>query len=301
MVDLFRLRTGPPPAGPAPTDSLPVGSLPSGSSDSGEPPGAQDARERLLALTSRSRDGENERTGSAAPVDPGRSVDGPSGPDRLGPRLARRWLPESWLRSRLDPGRAGCLGVMLASVVIAVVVVVLVRTDRPSAEPVPRLPVLTSAASAPSTSAKPEELVISIVGRVHDPGLVAVEPGDRVADALKAAGGPLPGTEVLALNLARKLADGEQLYVGVPVPPQARESGAPGPSGGGPAASDRKIDLNSASEEALEVLPGVGPVTAGRIVQWRTEHDGFDSVDQLRDVSGIGEVRFSRLQDLVRV
>lgn len=192
------------------------------------------------------------------------------------------------------------LAVVVAGLVTVVVVGVTAWTERPSAEPAPALPVLTSTSPPPSTGTKPRKLVISVVGRVHRPGLVTVDAGDRVADALRAAGGPLPGAEVTALNLARKLTDGEQLYVAVPVPANARGSGR-SPTGRGTGAGDRKIDLNAASQEQLEELPGVGPVTAERILRWRREHDRFTDVGQLREISGIGEVRFSRLKELVRV
>ncbi|MDR7300958.1 ComEA family DNA-binding protein [Haloactinomyces albus] len=264
-----------------------------------ETPGQPDARQRLLTLMDRARGGEGEQCDSDTMTAAGGPVSTSLARAGVVQRFARRWLPESWHRSRVDPGRLGFVGLALAAVVVAIVVGVTTWSERPSAEPVPLLPTPVATSSSPSTSATPEKLVVSIVGRVHEPGLVTVEPGDRVADALQAAGGRLPGTDVVALNLARKLSDGEQLYVGVPVPPEAQDSA--GTAGSGPAASDRKIDLNSASREELEELPGVGPVTAGRIVQWRSEHDRFDGVEQLREVSGIGEVRFSRLQDLVRV
>ena len=125
---------------------------------------------------------------------------------------------------------------------------------------------------------------------------VTVPSGARVADALRAAGGTLPGTDFSALNLARKLSDGEQIYVGVPVPPAA--VAAPG---GGAGAAPRKVDLNTATPDQLDELPGVGEVTAKRIVDWRTEHGSFSSVDQLREVDGIGAAKLARLRDQVVV
>lgn len=216
-------------------------------------------------------------------------------------RFAGRWLPESWRQSRVDPGRAGCLGVGLLAVLVAVAIAVTTLSSRPASTSVPALPVVASATTSPATSTTPSRLVISMVGRVHEPGLVTVEPGARVADALDAAGGALPGTDILALNLARELVDGEQLYVGVPVPPGARRSSSSGSKPGSDSAPRRKVDLNTAGKEALEELPGVGPVTAERIVQWREDNGGFDSIEQLRAVNGIGEVKYSQLKDLVRV
>ena len=143
-------------------------------------------------------------------------------------------------------------------------------------------------------------LVISVVGKVRSPGLVTVPSGARVADALRAAGGALDGVDVSALNLARKLTDGEQIYVGVPVPAGV-QAGAAAPdqaSGGEPGG---KVNLNTATQDQLDTLPGVGEVTAKRIVDWRTQHGAFSSVEQLQEVDGIGATRFSRLRDQVTV
>ncbi|WP_190817863.1 ComEA family DNA-binding protein [Saccharopolyspora pogona] len=204
-------------------------------------------------------------------------------------RLAERWLPESLLRSRADPGRIGVLALALVALVVLVGVVVGAWANQPAAEPVPP-PILPP--PPPVTTAAPPELVVSVVGRVTRPGLVTVSPGARVADAVAAAGGPLPDTDLTGLNLARRVVDGEQLYVAVPPPPQA-SSGQPG--------GDGKVDLNTATEDQLDELPGIGEVTAKRIVQWRAEHGRFDSVEQLREVGGIGESRFARLREVVRV
>jgi competence protein ComEA len=141
-----------------------------------------------------------------------------------------------------------------------------------------------------------------VAGRVARPGLVRVPAGSRVADVLEAAGGPLPGTDLAGVNLARKVSDGEQVALGVPAATDAAPAGAP--PGGGPAgagAPGGPLDLNSATVEQLDGLPGVGPVTAQHIVDWRTRNGRFASVDQLREVDGIGERRFGQLRDLVRV
>jgi competence protein ComEA len=114
-----------------------------------------------------------------------------------------------------------------------------------------------------------------------------------VADALQAAGGALPGTDLSSLNLARKVVDGELIAVGVTPPPAAVPTGA--------AAPDQPLDLNTATVEQLDALPGVGPVLAQNIVGYRTAHGAFRSVDELRQVDGIGDTRFERLKPLVRV
>jgi competence protein ComEA len=116
--------------------------------------------------------------------------------------------------------------------------------------------------------------------------------GSRVDDAVRAAGGALPGATYDGLNRARKLSDGEQVLVGVPAP---AGTAATGSAGGG------LVDLNTADVTALDSLPGIGPVLAQKIVDWRTEHGRFASVDQLREVSGIGESKFAAVKGKVRV
>ena len=158
------------------------------------------------------------------------------------------------------------------------------------------------AAGPTSTSA---QVVVDVVGKVRHPGVYRLALGSRVDDVLRAAGGPLPGVDLNSLNLARKVADGEQIAVGVPAASlmPAGPGGLGGSSGpGGPAASGSgPIDLNTATPEQLDALPGVGPVLAQRIVDWRTAHGRFDSVDQLRQVSGIGPSKFDDIRALVTV
>ncbi|WP_406291116.1 helix-hairpin-helix domain-containing protein [Streptomyces sp. NBC_00209] len=139
------------------------------------------------------------------------------------------------------------------------------------------------------------QIVVDVSGKVRDPGLRRLPSGSRVDDALTAAGGARPGTDLAGLNRARVLMDGEQIVVGAPQAP------APGPGVGGPAAEGGgPVSLNSATAEQLETLPGVGPVLAQHIVDYRTRHGGFRSVDELREVNGIGDRRFADLQPRVR-
>lgn len=135
-------------------------------------------------------------------------------------------------------------------------------------------------------------LTVDVAGKARRPGLLRLPAGSRVADALAAAGGALPGTDTSALNLARVLSDGEQVVVGGPPAPAA-----PGPGGDAPAGP---VSLNSATSAQLETLPGVGPVLARHILDYRAQHGGFASVDQLRNVTGIGDRRFSDLKPLVQ-
>ncbi|MGA5419265.1 helix-hairpin-helix domain-containing protein [Streptomyces lavendulocolor] len=142
-------------------------------------------------------------------------------------------------------------------------------------------------------------VVVDVSGKVREPGVLRLPAGSRVADALRAAGGARPGTDLTGLNRARVVMDGEHIVVGAPAPPAGQAppgaSTAAGPGGGtGP------VSLNSATVEQLDTLPGVGPVLARHIVDYRTSHGGFRSVDELREVNGIGERRFADLRPLVQ-
>jgi competence protein ComEA len=149
----------------------------------------------------------------------------------------------------------------------------------------------------------PQQLVVHVVGQVKRPGVVLLRPGARVRDAVAKAGGALSGADLAAVNLARVVVDGEQVRVPRPgevvSAPDAASSGAPG--AGAPGSAGGLVNLNTASESALEELPGVGPVLAQRIIDWRTEHGRFTSVDELAEVSGIGEKMFAQLQGKVTV
>lgn len=144
------------------------------------------------------------------------------------------------------------------------------------------------------------EIVVDVCGKVRQPGIQHLPAGSRVIDALRAAGGVKPGTNTDGLNRARFLVDGEQVVVGGPAVAQA-----PGPAGataGGRAGAvpAAPVALNTATADQLETLPGVGPVLAQHIVDYRTQHGGFRSVDELRQVNGIGDRRFADLRKLVR-
>src|SRR4051794_3002215 len=127
---------------------------------------------------------------------------------------------------------------------------------------------------APLPSPTPPSIVVDVGGRVRRPGLVTVPVGSRVADALRAAGGALRPRDLLTLNLAAKVADGQLLLVGVPASGVAG-AGAPGTTGGASTGPAGPVDLNSATAEQLDTLPGIGPILAQHILDWRTAHGGF--------------------------
>ncbi|MEU3334504.1 ComEA family DNA-binding protein [Streptomyces sp. NPDC002144] len=146
------------------------------------------------------------------------------------------------------------------------------------------------------------EIVVDVSGKVRRPGIQRLPAGSRVVDALRAAGGVRPGTNTDGLNRARFLVDGEQVVVGGPAAPAPGPAGVAGAAGGGPAgaASGAPVALNTATVDQLDTLPGVGPVLAQHIIDYRTQHGGFRSVDELREVNGIGDRRFADLRNLVR-
>ena len=240
-----------------------------------------------------------------------------------------RWLPDTtkpggsagWIATvRADPGRAGVLA--LAAVGVIAVLVTVFTVVRDKAPPVasaklPPVEMVSSASPTPGPGAPDAAgpVVVSVVGLVHKPGLVTLAPGARIADALTAAGGALDGADLIGLNMARRVTDGDQVIVGIvaaPGQPAAMGSSiSAGPATASPADSPPTsgknsapgglVDLNAATVEQLDALPGIGPVTAAAIVAWRDTNGRFTSVDQLGDVDGIGPARLEKLRALVRV
>ncbi|MGW4699768.1 helix-hairpin-helix domain-containing protein [Streptomyces sp. NPDC004285] len=261
-----------------------------------------------------------------------RGSEAPDAPERGSPPGVRERLAALlrdrtpvWVQTRcgLEPRALGALTVVL--LVAAVVAGAYFWTGRPEAVRAPEL-VRAAAPVAPETAVPAPgagsgagsgagagapggpgagasagaPVVVDIGGKVRRPGVLTLPAGSRVADALRAAGGAEPGADLTGVNRARVLFDGEQVLVGVPGAPGSPAGGS-GPGGGSGSGAPRvPLSLSTATAEQLDGLPGVGPVLAQHIVDHRTEHGGFRSVGELREVDGIGERRFADLEPLVR-
>jgi competence protein ComEA len=162
-------------------------------------------------------------------------------------------------------------------------------------------------ADTASTTTVPTEVVVHVAGAVAEPGVVELRPDARVIDAVEAVGGARPEADLDRLNLAAKLVDGQRVLVqrvgDPPAPPdpagtEPDDAATPGDASSAPGAP---IDLNTATTAQLEELPGIGPVLAQAIIDERTRRGGFDSVNELLDVSGIGDARFADIEALVTV
>lgn len=171
-----------------------------------------------------------------------------------------------------------------------------------------------AAAAEDGTAQRAAAVVVHLVGEVRDPGVVELEPGARVLDAIAAAGGATDLADLTVLNLARLVSDGEQIHVfdretaarlreegAIPAPAAHPDSGAGsgGTAGTGAAAPGGYVSINSASAEQLTALSGIGPALAQRIIEWREAHGRFESVDQLLEVSGIGAKTLEKFRDSV--
>jgi competence protein ComEA len=233
-------------------------------------------------------------------------------------------FPEQLARLREGPvegprwgaSRLVAMGAVLAAVLVVVVAAALfaLRPSPPgevlpaaASPPAPfvaaPVPAATVSPVPPSAASGAPGARVYVVGQVREPGVVTLPAGARVEDAVEAAGGATGRADLTVINLARPVQDGEQILV-----PKPGESPAPAPiataapSGSGPAGAPAgPINLNTATAADLDSLPGVGPVIAQRIVDWRQQNGGFTSVDDLGEVSGIGDATLGRLRPLVTV
>jgi competence protein ComEA len=182
----------------------------------------------------------------------------------------------------------------LVGVALALVVLVLVgqRLAQAGASRAPE-PVAVPLEPVAAAPRRPV-LVVHVVGAVRSPGLYRLRDGARIADAVRRAGGAVRGADLAAVNLAAPLVDGVQILV-----PSKAEPGAGAAAGSSAEGVGGTVSLSSATVAELDELPGIGPVTAQKIVDYRTEHGPFASVEDLDAVPGIGPTRIEQLRELV--
>lgn len=180
--------------------------------------------------------------------------------------------------------------IVTLGIVAAIIGALVVWAPRPAGAVVQALPVAGQESATPSTVSA-ALVTVHVAGAVQQPGIYELVVGSRVTDAIEAAGGPVDGAQLDSINLARQVADGEQVRV-----PSQDEAGA---SGG--LSTDGRININTADAAQLEDLPGVGPVLAGRIVAYREQQGPFASVDALESVTGLGPAIVAGLADAAAV
>jgi competence protein ComEA len=222
--------------------------------------------------------------------------------------LARAWAMDRlppWMRGPLERVPLGLVVLAVGMVVIVVIAAAVLLHHGHTVAPGSSYddsganapaPASQQATSAPGATTDATSIVVDVGGRVRKPGLVTLPAGARVADAIAAAGGPLHRKEIATVDLAARVSDGQLLLVGVKDAPATGASAGGGDASSGP---PTPVGLNSATIEELETLPGVGPVTAQKILDWRSAHNGFTTVAQLQQVPGIGPARYAELSPLV--
>ncbi len=153
-------------------------------------------------------------------------------------------------------------------------------------------------AAVQTAEEEPEEVIVDICGAVNDSKVVTLPAGARVEDAIKAAGGTTDEADLSGINRAAILTDGEKIYI--PTADEV-ERGIELPSSENVTTSDGTININEATAEELETLNGIGPVTAEKIIQYRTEYGKFENKEDLMEVNGIGEKTYAQIKDKIRV
>jgi competence protein ComEA len=144
------------------------------------------------------------------------------------------------------------------------------------------------------SQAEPAKLIINVAGKVANPGVYQLPSGSRVIDAIEAAGNQLKGVDISDINLARVLVDGEQILVGA-----SKYSG--GKAVAKKVSPDNPLDVNRATLAQLDTLPGIGPVTAQRIIDYRIKVGRINALDELKQISGLGGLKFEEIKPLLRV
>jgi competence protein ComEA helix-hairpin-helix repeat region len=246
-----------------------------------------------------SDEGDDRTRRNDAVVLPGDGIDGLSPSSRTLPRAARL---------RIGAGAA----IVLLLLALGVAVAVTMFAPHGGSSTVPAVSANTKqgeeGAGGVGAAATAAPAFVHVLGAVRHPGLYQLATGARVVDAIAAAGGFAANAEQGGVNLARVIADGEQLVVpvtgqGAPAGPAAGAGGAGAPPGasGGSGGPGAKVNLNTATETELETLPRIGPALAARIIDWRTKNGRFATVQDLSNVTGIGEKTFDGLKDLVTV
>lgn len=294
---------------------------------SSDPDGSALAGERLAALLEQSRQAAERHVRSSEALLGGGDFELENAAATRG-----RWVPAAdgaVVRAReraadSTPILLRRLGVAPRSLLVALAVALLVAAgavlrvataDGPSSQvPVSRNVSSSGAAGqtvapAPNATGTPSPavsasglVVVHVVGQVARPGIVRLAAGSRVVDAVVSAGGSTRAADMTRVNLARPLLDGEQIYVpkvGEAAPVASAGAGATAP-GSGAAAGAGIVDLNTADLQALDSLPGVGPVLAQRILTWREQHGSFSTVDELAEIQGIGDKLLASLRPLVK-
>jgi competence protein ComEA len=212
-------------------------------------------------------------------------------------RIQVQWAPVATpvvepARLRFGPwNRASWRGLIALLIVVCLIAGWWWWSGRPTAVIEAPMVIAEGAAVAGIDPVLSETVVVHVVGAVRKPGLVELPTGSRVADAVDAAGGVRNDKALASVNLARTLVDGEQVILD---PQGAASSGGSGAAGG-------LLSINQASASEFEALPGIGPVLAQRIVDWRTTNGSFRSIDDLGEVSGIGDSIMKQIRSLVRL
>ena len=165
--------------------------------------------------------------------------------------------------------------------------------SRPSMQPA-LVPDLNSGIMQEKVLETPVDLIVNVAGKVNNPGVYQLPQGSRVIDAIKAAGNQRKGVDISDINLARLLVDGEQILVGSAKPSSGKTSVKK-------ITTDNPLDINRATIAQLDTLPGIGPVTAQRIIDYRTKVGRINSVDELKKISGLGGAKFEEIKSLLRV